>query len=114
MRLPRQRAKRLRRALQLELREDARETLSRLKEEYQEHPGPPLSLAIVIWQEELFRRQGRLGVPHQSPGSFRSELGEVTRLPYGAESANPPNVPDSPVGMERLTLNESSLEALGR
>src|SRR5262245_31483815 len=37
--------------------EDARSAFENLRQRYPHHPGPPLYLALTLWQQELFRRQ---------------------------------------------------------
>ena len=37
--------------------EDAQIAFQNLQQQYPEHPGPPLYLALTLWQHELFRRQ---------------------------------------------------------
>src|SRR5215470_12325968 len=50
--------------------EDARSAFQNLRQRYPQHPGPPLYLALTLWQHELFRRQD-LGVDRfVSPESF--------------------------------------------
>src|SRR5262245_3951135 len=36
--------------------EDARIAFENLRQQYPQHPGPPLYLALTVWQRELFRR----------------------------------------------------------
>jgi len=50
--------------------EDARSAFHSLRQRYPQHPGPPLYLALTLWQQELFRR-GDLGIDRfVSPESF--------------------------------------------
>jgi tetratricopeptide (TPR) repeat protein len=37
--------------------EEARSAFENLRQRYPQHPGPPLYLALTLWQHELFRRQ---------------------------------------------------------
>jgi tetratricopeptide (TPR) repeat protein len=37
--------------------EDARSAFQNLRQQFPQHPGPPLYLALTLWQRELFRRQ---------------------------------------------------------
>jgi tetratricopeptide (TPR) repeat protein len=37
--------------------EGARTAFQNLRQQYPQHPGPPLYLALTLWQQELFRRQ---------------------------------------------------------
>src|SRR5262245_50925474 len=49
---------------------DARSAFQNLRQRYPQHPGPPLYLALTLWQHELFRRQ-ELGLDRfASPESF--------------------------------------------
>jgi tetratricopeptide (TPR) repeat protein len=50
--------------------EDARIAFKNLKQQYPQHPGPPLYLALVLWQQELFRRQDLQLDRFVSPESF--------------------------------------------
>jgi tetratricopeptide (TPR) repeat protein len=55
--------------------EDARSAFQNLRERYPQHPGPPLYLALTLWQHELFRRQD-LGLDRfVSPESFMQARG---------------------------------------
>jgi tetratricopeptide (TPR) repeat protein len=55
--------------------EDARSAFQNLRQRYPQHPGPPLYLALTLWQHELFRRQD-LGVDRfVSPESFMQASG---------------------------------------
>src|SRR5206468_5848160 len=55
--------------------EDARSAFQNLQQRYPQHPGPPLYLALTLWQQELFRRQD-LGVDRfVSPESFMQASG---------------------------------------
>jgi len=50
--------------------DDARSAFHKLGLRYPQHPGPPLYLALTLWQQELFRR-GDLGIDRfVSPESF--------------------------------------------
>src|SRR5262245_36519071 len=50
--------------------EDARSAFHNLRQRYPQHPGPPLYLALTLWQQELFQRQD-LGIDRfVSPESF--------------------------------------------
>src|SRR5215813_13967417 len=37
--------------------EEALAAFEKLGQQYPQHPGPPLYLALTLWQRELFRRQ---------------------------------------------------------
>jgi len=37
--------------------EEAQRAFQNLRQQYPQHPGPPLYLALTLWQHELFRRQ---------------------------------------------------------
>jgi tetratricopeptide (TPR) repeat protein len=50
--------------------EDARTAFKHLREQYPQHPGPPLYLALTLWQQELFRRQDLQLDRFVSPESF--------------------------------------------
>jgi tetratricopeptide (TPR) repeat protein len=50
--------------------EDARRQYQHLAEIYPEHPGPPLSLSVAIWLEELFERRELDIDRFISPGYF--------------------------------------------
>src|SRR5262249_16061991 len=50
--------------------ENARIAFKHLREQYPQHPGPPLYLAVTVWQEELFRRQDLQLDRFVSPESF--------------------------------------------
>src|SRR5262245_277295 len=55
--------------------EEARAAFENLREQYPRHPGPPLYLALTLWQRELFRRQD-LGLDRLvSPESFIQATG---------------------------------------
>src|SRR5215467_862931 len=55
--------------------EEARAAFENLRQQYPQHPGPPLYLALTLWQRELFRRQD-LGVDRfVSPESFLQASG---------------------------------------
>src|SRR5262245_14037007 len=55
--------------------EEARSAFQNLRQRYPQHPGPPLYLALTLWQHELFRRQD-LGVDRfVSPESFMQATG---------------------------------------
>src|SRR5262249_36012328 len=50
--------------------EDARIAFQSLRQQYPQHPGPPLYLALTLWQRELFLREG-LGLDRfVAPESF--------------------------------------------
>jgi hypothetical protein len=48
----------------------ARTVFKDLRQQYPSHPGPPLYLALTLWQEELFRRQDLRLDRFVSPESF--------------------------------------------
>jgi predicted Zn-dependent protease len=48
----------------------ARTAFQNLRQQYPSHPGPPLYLALTIWQRELFRRQDLRLDRFVSPESF--------------------------------------------
>ena len=50
--------------------EDARIAFKHLRQQFPQHPGPPLYLAITLWQQELFRRQDLQLDRFVSPESF--------------------------------------------
>src|SRR5262245_58700349 len=50
--------------------EGARKAFQVLWQQYPQHPGPPLYLALLLWQEELFRRQDLRLDRFVSPESF--------------------------------------------
>jgi tetratricopeptide (TPR) repeat protein len=50
--------------------EDARTAFKHLRQQYPQHPGPPLYLALTLWQQELFRRQDLQLDRFVSPESF--------------------------------------------
>jgi len=50
--------------------EDARSAFKNLRRRYPQHPGPPLYLALTLWQQELFRRQDLELDRFVSPESF--------------------------------------------
>jgi tetratricopeptide (TPR) repeat protein len=55
--------------------EEARAAFENLRQQYPRHPGPPLYLALTLWQRELFRRQD-LGLDRLvSPESFMQATG---------------------------------------
>src|SRR5262245_56969971 len=55
--------------------DEARSAFQNLRQRYPQHPGPPLYLALTLWQHELFRRQD-LGVDRfVSPESFMQATG---------------------------------------
>src|SRR5215475_6684176 len=61
--------------------EEARAAFENLRQQYPRHPGPPLYLALTLWQRELFRRQD-LGLDRLvAPESF---IG-ATAQPMAAE-----------------------------
>src|SRR5262245_48871844 len=54
---------------------EPRSSFQTLRQRYAQHPGPPLYLALTLWQHELFRRQD-LGVDRfVSPESFMQATG---------------------------------------
>src|SRR5215468_5672341 len=56
--------------------EEARAAFENLRQQYPRHPGPPLYLALTLWQHELFRRQD-LGLDRLvSPESFVKATGQ--------------------------------------
>src|SRR5262249_17225671 len=55
--------------------ENARTAFKQLRQQYPQHPGPPLYLALALWQQELFRRQDLQLDRFVSPESF-IEAGE--------------------------------------
>jgi hypothetical protein len=50
--------------------EGARAAFQNLRQQYPQHPGPPLYLALTLWQQELFRRQDLRLDRFVSPESF--------------------------------------------
>ena len=55
--------------------EEALGAFENLRQQYPRHPGPPLYLALTLWQRELFRRQD-LGLDRlMSPESFLQATG---------------------------------------
>ena len=55
--------------------EEARAAFENLRQQYPRHPGPPLYLALTLWQRELFRRQD-LGLDRlAAPESFMQATG---------------------------------------
>jgi hypothetical protein len=55
--------------------EEARAAFENLRQQYPGHPGPPLYLALTLWQRELFRRQD-LGLDRLvAPESFTQATG---------------------------------------
>jgi predicted Zn-dependent protease len=50
--------------------EEARSAFQSLRQQYPRHPGPPLYLAVTLWQHELFRRQDLRLDRFVTPGSF--------------------------------------------
>jgi tetratricopeptide (TPR) repeat protein len=50
--------------------EEARSAFQNLRQRYPQHPGPPLYLALTLWQHELFRRQESGLDRFASPESF--------------------------------------------
>ena len=50
--------------------EDARSAFENLRQQYPQHPGPPLYLALTMWQRELFRRQDLALDRFVAPESF--------------------------------------------
>jgi tetratricopeptide (TPR) repeat protein len=55
--------------------EDARVAFENLRQQYPKHPGPPLYLALTLWQRELFQRQD-LGLDRLvAPESFIQATG---------------------------------------
>src|SRR5262249_37035924 len=55
--------------------ENAQIAFKQLRQQYPQHPGPPLYLALTLWQQELFRRQDLQLDKFVSPESFM-EAGE--------------------------------------
>jgi tetratricopeptide (TPR) repeat protein len=56
--------------------EDARNAFQNLRQRYPQHPGPPLYLALTLWQRELFRRH-ELGLDRfTAPESFLQGNGQ--------------------------------------
>jgi len=64
--------------------EDARIAFKHLRQQYPQHPGPPLYLALTLWQQELFRRQDLQLDRFVSPESFM----EATERQMPAEDRN--------------------------
>src|SRR5262249_25865248 len=50
--------------------EGARSAFQTLRQQYTQHPGPPLYLALTLWQRELFQRQDLRLDQFVSPESF--------------------------------------------
>jgi predicted Zn-dependent protease len=55
--------------------EGARTAFQNLQQQYPQHPGPPLYLALTLWQQELFRRQDLRLDRFVSPESFMQATG---------------------------------------
>jgi tetratricopeptide (TPR) repeat protein len=55
--------------------EEARAAFENLRQQYPRHPGPPLYLALTLWQRELFRRQDLVLDRLVSPESFMQATG---------------------------------------
>lgn len=55
--------------------EEARTAFETLRQQYPRHPGPPLYLALTLWQRELFRRQDLALDRLVSPESFMQASG---------------------------------------
>jgi hypothetical protein len=55
--------------------EDARTEFQNLRQQYPQHPGPPLYLALTLWQHELFRRQDLALDRFVAPESFMQVSG---------------------------------------
>src|SRR5262245_9811629 len=55
--------------------EDARIAFKNLRQQFPQHPGPPLYLALTLWQQELFRRQDLQLDRFVSPESFMEPTG---------------------------------------
>src|SRR6476619_7631162 len=64
--------------------EDARIAFKHIQKQYPQHPGPPMYLALVLWQQELFRRQDLQLDRFVSPESFM----EDTKRQMAAEDRN--------------------------
>jgi len=56
--------------------EDARSAFENLRQQYPQHPGPPLYLALTMWQRELFRRQDLALDRFIAPESFMQASGQ--------------------------------------
>lgn len=85
--------------------EESRAAFEKLQADYPEHPGPHLDLAIVVWQQELFRRQdlkvdrfaapsyftepGDEEMPEAKRRAFQSHLDEAERLSEDLLSDDP-------------------------
>src|SRR5262245_47079191 len=55
---------------------DARSAFENLRQRYPRHPGPPLYLALTLWQRELFRRHD-LGLDRfVAPESFTGAIAQ--------------------------------------
>src|SRR5262245_350146 len=64
--------------------EDARTAFKHLRQQFPQHPGPPLYLALTLWQQELFRRQDLQLDRFVSPESFLA----TTERQMSAEDRN--------------------------
>jgi len=64
--------------------EGARIAFENLRQQYTKHPGPPLYLALTLWQHELFRRQDLRLDRFASPESFM----QATARPMPPEERN--------------------------
>ncbi len=56
--------------------DDAQRTFENLRQQYPQHPGPPLYLALTVWQRELFRRQDLVLDRFVSPEFFTQATGQ--------------------------------------
>lgn len=65
--------------------EEARSAFQKLRQRFPQHPGPPLYLALTLWQHELFQREG-LGLDRfVAPESFMQAT--VRQMPAEDRSA---------------------------
>jgi tetratricopeptide (TPR) repeat protein len=64
--------------------EEAQHAFQNLRRQYPQHPGPPLYLALTLWQHELFRRQEWQLDRFVAPQSFM----QATQAQMSAEDRN--------------------------
>jgi tetratricopeptide (TPR) repeat protein len=64
--------------------DEARSAFQSLRQQYPQHPGPPLYLALTLWQHELFRRQDLRLDRFVAPESFI----QAAQRPMAAEDRN--------------------------
>src|SRR5689334_3865908 len=56
--------------------ENARIAFQNLRQQFPQHPGPPLYLALTLWQQELFRRHELQLDRFVSPETFTEAGGQ--------------------------------------